>query len=75
MRGLKATLTLASSATPVTFYASSLLLTAASWLLIWLYATWGYRLIDRHLDSGYLRRMTPGRANFNTARDIPSPIA
>ncbi len=41
-----------------TFYASSLLLTAASWLLIWLYATWGHRLIDRHLDSGYLRRMT-----------------
>jgi hypothetical protein len=31
---------------------------AASWLLIWLYATWGHRLIDRHLDSGYLRRMT-----------------
>jgi uncharacterized membrane protein len=48
----------ANQTTAVTFYASSLLLTAASWLLIWLYATWGHRLIDRHLDSGYLRRMT-----------------
>lgn len=48
----------ANQTTAATFYALSLLLTAASWLLIWLYATQKHRLIDRRLDSGYLRRMT-----------------
>lgn len=48
----------ANQTTAATFYAIGLLLPAASWLLMWLYATRGHRLVDRRLDAGYLRRLT-----------------
>ena len=41
--------------TAVTVYALGLLFPAATWLLMWLYAIWGYRIVDRRLDAGYLR--------------------
>jgi uncharacterized membrane protein len=44
--------------TAVTVYALFLLLPAATWLLMWLYASRGYRIVDRRLDAGYLRRLT-----------------
>lgn len=48
----------ANQTTAATLYAVSLLLPAATWLLMWLYATREHRLVDRHLDAGYLRRLT-----------------
>jgi hypothetical protein len=44
--------------TAVTVYALFLLFPAATWLLMWLYASRGYRIVDRRLDAGYLRRLT-----------------
>lgn len=44
--------------TAVTFYAIGLLLPAVSWTLIWLYASRRYRLIDRHLEPGFVRHLT-----------------
>jgi uncharacterized membrane protein len=44
--------------TAATFYAFSLLLPAASWLLSWLYASRGHKLIDHRLDPRFLRRLT-----------------
>ena len=48
----------ANQTTAATVYAMGLLLPAASWRLMWLYATRGHRLVDRRLDAGYLRRLT-----------------
>ena len=48
----------ANQTTAATFYAFGLLLPAASWLVMWLYATRGQKLVDRYLDPGYLLRMT-----------------
>jgi uncharacterized membrane protein len=47
-----------NQATAVRFYALGLLLPAASWLLMWLYANKGGRLIDPHLDPEFLRGAT-----------------
>jgi uncharacterized membrane protein len=44
--------------TAAIFYAIALLLPAASWMLMWLYASWRRRLIDPHLEAGFLRRLT-----------------
>jgi uncharacterized membrane protein len=41
-----------------TFYAVGLLLPAAAWLLVWLYASRGQRLVNRRLDPSFLRRLT-----------------
>ena len=41
-----------------TFYAVGLLLPAVAWLLVWLYASRGQRLVNRRLDPGFLRRLT-----------------
>jgi uncharacterized membrane protein len=43
--------------TAATFYAIGLLLPAAAWLLVWLYAV-RTKLVDRHLDRSYLHRLT-----------------
>src|ERR1044071_7115803 len=48
----------ANQTTAATFYAFGLLLPAATWLLMWLYATREQGLADRRLDRAYLRRMT-----------------
>ncbi len=40
------------------FYAIGLLLPAAEWLLVWLYAARGHRLIDKQLDARFVRRLT-----------------
>lgn len=40
------------------FYAVALLLPAASWTLMWLYASRGRRLVDRHLHASFLRWAT-----------------
>jgi uncharacterized membrane protein len=48
----------ANQTTTATLYAVGLLLPAATWLLMWLYATHDHRLVDRRLDAGYLRRLT-----------------
>ncbi|MBV8506654.1 MAG: DUF1211 domain-containing protein [Alphaproteobacteria bacterium] len=48
----------ANQTTAATVYALGLLLPAASWLLMWLYASRGQRLIDRRLEAGYVRRLT-----------------
>jgi hypothetical protein len=40
------------------FYAIGLLLPATGWLLMWLYASGGQRLVSRRLDPGFLRRLT-----------------
>jgi len=42
----------------VTFYAVSLLLPAAAWLLVWLYACHHRRLVRDQLDQGFLRKLT-----------------
>jgi uncharacterized membrane protein len=42
----------------VTFYALGLLLPAMTWFAVWLYASHGYRLIDRRLEPGFVRRLT-----------------
>jgi uncharacterized membrane protein len=47
----------ANQTTAATFYAVGLLLPAAAWLLVWLYAV-GHGLVDRRLDRGYLRQLT-----------------
>jgi uncharacterized membrane protein len=44
--------------TAVIVYALGLLFPAATWLLMWLYASRGYRIVDRRLDSGYLHWLT-----------------
>jgi len=44
--------------TAAVFYAIGLLLPAVSWFLMWLYAKGGHGLLDSHLDTCYLRRMT-----------------
>ncbi|HZT20099.1 MAG TPA: TMEM175 family protein [Dongiaceae bacterium] len=48
----------ANQTTAAAFYALGLLLPAASWTLMWLYACHGRRLVDRRLESGFLRRLT-----------------
>jgi uncharacterized membrane protein len=44
--------------TAVTFYALGLLLPAASWTLVWLYASRARRLVDPRLEEGFVRRVT-----------------
>ena len=44
--------------TAVTFYAVGLLLPAASWALVWLYASHARRLVDPRLEEGFVRRVT-----------------
>jgi len=44
--------------TAVTVYALGLLFPAATWLLMWLYASGRYTIVDTRLDAGYLRRLT-----------------
>ena len=39
----------------VTYYALGLLLPAFSWLLVWLYASSGYRLIDINLEQAFVK--------------------
>ncbi|MBV8164115.1 MAG: DUF1211 domain-containing protein [Candidatus Eremiobacteraeota bacterium] len=39
-------------------YSSGLLLQAATWSLMWLYASWGGRLLDPHLEAGFVRTLT-----------------
>jgi uncharacterized membrane protein len=41
-----------------TFYVVSLVLPAATWTTAWLYASRGYRLLDRHLSRDFVRRLT-----------------
>jgi uncharacterized membrane protein len=48
----------ANQTTAAAFYAVGLLLPAASWMLMWLYAGHGRRLVDHRLESGFLRRLT-----------------
>jgi uncharacterized membrane protein len=48
----------ASRPVAVTFYAVGLLLPAAAWLAVWLYACHGHRLVMRSLDQGFLRKLT-----------------
>jgi uncharacterized membrane protein len=48
----------ASQTTAAAFYALGLLLPAAAWLLMWLYASRGQKLVSRRLDPGFLRRLT-----------------
>ncbi len=42
----------------VTFYVLGMLLPAAAWLLIWLYASHGHRLLEPNLDHGFVQRLT-----------------
>jgi len=39
-------------------YSLGLLLQAATWSLMWLYASWGGRLLDSHLEAGFVRTLT-----------------
>jgi uncharacterized membrane protein len=48
----------ASRPVAVTFYAIGLLLPAAAWLAVWLYACHDRRLVRRELDPGFLRKLT-----------------
>jgi uncharacterized membrane protein len=48
----------ANQTTAATIYALGLLLPAVTWLLMWLYASQGYRIVDRCLDESYLRWLT-----------------
>jgi TMEM175 potassium channel family protein len=48
----------ANQTTAAAFYAVGLLLPAASWMLMWLYAGHGQRLVDHRLESVFLRRLT-----------------
>lgn len=48
----------ASRPVAVTFYAVGLLLPAAAWLAVWLYASHNRRLIRNELDRGFLRKLT-----------------
>lgn len=47
----------ASRTTAVTFYAIGLALPAGAWMLKWLYASHGRRLVDPRLDERFLRRL------------------
>ena len=42
----------------VALYALGMLLPAAAWLLIWLYASRGHRLLEPDLDPGFVARLT-----------------
>src|SRR5215470_4739065 len=42
----------------VTFYALGLLLPAIGWSVVWLYASWGHRLIDPRLDARFVTSLT-----------------
>jgi hypothetical protein len=44
--------------TAVSLYALGLLLPAFSWLLIWLYGSYKYRLIDPQLDQAFVDALT-----------------
>ncbi|MDX1934871.1 MAG: TMEM175 family protein [Capsulimonadales bacterium] len=44
--------------TAVQFYALGMLLPAFCWMLCWLYAKRGYRLIDEDLDEGFVHALT-----------------
>ena len=44
--------------TAVAFYAFGLLLPALSWMLMWVYASKGYRLIDKRLAPNFVKYMT-----------------
>ena len=44
--------------TAITFYAFGLLLPAFAWLLTWLYASCGHRLLHEHLDDGFISHLT-----------------
>ena len=44
--------------TAIRFYAFGLLLPALSWLLMWLYASRNYRLIDKRLDQKFVGRLS-----------------
>jgi uncharacterized membrane protein len=48
----------ASRPVVVTFYAIGLLLPAAAWLAVWLYACNNRRLVRHELDPGFLRKLT-----------------
>lgn len=48
----------ASRPVAVTFYAVGLLLPAAAWLAVWLYASHNRRLVRHELDQGFLRKLT-----------------
>jgi uncharacterized membrane protein len=48
----------ASRPVAVTFYAIGLLLPAAAWLLVWLYASHNCRLVRHELDPDFLRKLT-----------------
>ncbi len=42
----------------IALYAFGMLLPAAAWLLIWLYASRGHRLLEPGLDPGFVQRLT-----------------
>ena len=42
----------------ITFYALGLLLPAIGWFVVWLYASWGHRLIDPRLDARFVTSLT-----------------
>lgn len=44
--------------TAATFYAIGLVLPAAIWTLAWIYASHSYRLIDRHLASEFVHKLS-----------------
>jgi len=44
--------------TAVSLYAFGLLLPAVAWLMMWLYASYRYRLIERRLDPGFVQLLT-----------------
>ncbi|BDI29177.1 DUF1211 domain-containing membrane protein [Capsulimonas corticalis] len=48
----------ADERTAVAFYTFGLLLPALSWMLMWLYASKGYRLIDKRLTPSFVNYMT-----------------
>ncbi|MCF3945742.1 DUF1211 domain-containing protein [Acidiphilium sp. AL] len=48
----------ANRTTAATFYAVGLLLPACTWLLMWLYATTGRRLVHPRLESAFLHHLT-----------------
>ncbi|MEK7830415.1 MAG: hypothetical protein AAB401_04970, partial [Acidobacteriota bacterium] len=42
----------------IAFYVLGMLLPAGAWLLIWLYASHGHRLLEPNLDPGFVERLT-----------------
>jgi uncharacterized membrane protein len=44
--------------TAITFYTFGLFLPAFAWLLMWLYASRGHRLVDEKLDRRFIKRQT-----------------